>query len=343
MNLKDLKKYRMPEAIYLAAFELTKEDLRGKSVEEVILDYEHLEENAQKALELLMERERRVLGLILDQKMTMEEVGDEFQVPRERVRQILEKAFTKLRQPSCQQILNGTERRRKLAAEAEQERAAAVEKNWKKLAAELERQNAEYTTRMRAKFALDIKTLGLSPACERKLRKIIDVNTVGELLEKFPYDAKTNSLAGLTVAPGIGKADYQEIWSALFAAGLLIHQWTLPDFEAIKQAEQATVPNSDPAGILDMSINDLWLSIRSRNCLIRSGIETVGDFCERLGMSLGGILAMRQYDLAHRIYELKIRCLGIKSADEVAAQLQKVLKDEISLCEADPAWKQFQS
>ncbi len=337
MNLKELKKYPMPEAVYLAAFELSKADVQGKTAEKVFKDYEHLGENVQEALEVLTDWERQVLTSVLDQKRTLEEVGDEFRMERERARQILAKSFRKLGQPSCQQILNGTKRRRELAAKAEQERLAAVEESWKMLAVEIERQNAERLAQMKTKLAVDINTLGLSPGCEQKLRKIVGVNTIDDLLEKFPYDATTSGLTGLAVAPGIGKADYQEIWFALFMAGLLVHQWKLPDFDALRQAEQIAMPGSDPDGMLGISVNQMWLSIRSRNCLSRAGIKTVGDFCQRLKINISDILAMRQFDLAHQIYELEIRNMGVKTADEIAMQLQKVLQDEISLREAHPA------
>ena len=52
----------------------------------------------------LSEREQRVLelrfGLVGDRPRTLEEVGQEFQVTRERIRQIEAKALSKLRHPS---------------------------------------------------------------------------------------------------------------------------------------------------------------------------------------------------------------------------------------------------
>jgi len=57
----------------------------------------------QDVLHSLSERERRVLelrfGLVDGQSRTLEEVGEEFGVTRERIRQIEAKALRKLRHP----------------------------------------------------------------------------------------------------------------------------------------------------------------------------------------------------------------------------------------------------
>lgn len=66
------------------------------------MDSNFLAELVHNSLSMLTERERRVLslryGLIDDRERTLEEVGVEFDVTRERVRQIEAKAFRKLRQ-----------------------------------------------------------------------------------------------------------------------------------------------------------------------------------------------------------------------------------------------------
>ncbi len=74
---------------------------------EVPLDaatYSLLQEQLEEVMATLTEREQRVLemrfGLLDGQSRTLEEVGKEFQVTRERIRQIESKALRKLRHPS---------------------------------------------------------------------------------------------------------------------------------------------------------------------------------------------------------------------------------------------------
>ena len=67
-------------------------------------DYQMLRQELMNALDTLTDRERKVLelrfGLIDGQARTLEEVGREFKVTRERIRQIAAKALRKLRHPS---------------------------------------------------------------------------------------------------------------------------------------------------------------------------------------------------------------------------------------------------
>ncbi len=66
--------------------------------------FQILRESVEDVLESLSERERQVLrrrfGLVDGRQRTLEEVGKEFQVTRERIRQIEAKALRKLRHPS---------------------------------------------------------------------------------------------------------------------------------------------------------------------------------------------------------------------------------------------------
>ncbi len=75
--------------------------------------YMMLQEQIEKLLDTLTDRERRVLklrfGLIDGRCRTLEEVGREFQVTRERIRQIEAKALRKLRHPSRSKLLKGYE------------------------------------------------------------------------------------------------------------------------------------------------------------------------------------------------------------------------------------------
>ena len=73
--------------------------------------YMMLQEQIEKLLNTLTDRERRVLklrfGLIDGRQRTLEEVGKEFNVTRERIRQIEAKALRKLRHPSRSKLLKG--------------------------------------------------------------------------------------------------------------------------------------------------------------------------------------------------------------------------------------------
>ena len=72
-------------------------------------DYQMLRQELMNALDTLTDRERKVLelrfGLIDGQARTLEEVGREFKVTRERIRQIEAKAIRKLRHPTRAKML----------------------------------------------------------------------------------------------------------------------------------------------------------------------------------------------------------------------------------------------
>lgn len=73
--------------------------------------YTMLQDQIQKLLTTLSEREQRVLilrfGLLDGRTRTLEEVGKEFNVTRERIRQIEAKALRKLRHPNRARMLRG--------------------------------------------------------------------------------------------------------------------------------------------------------------------------------------------------------------------------------------------
>ena len=75
--------------------------------------YTALQEQILKLLDTLTDREKRVLilrfGLEDGRTRTLEEVGKEFNVTRERIRQIEAKALRKLRHPSRARLLKGYE------------------------------------------------------------------------------------------------------------------------------------------------------------------------------------------------------------------------------------------
>ena len=83
----------------------------GGSDPEALVNSALLKEEINKALDTLTERERRVLelryGLVDGKSRTLEEVGSEFKVTRERIRQIEAKAIRKLKHPTRRKILQG--------------------------------------------------------------------------------------------------------------------------------------------------------------------------------------------------------------------------------------------
>ena len=69
---------------------------------------ESLSREIDRALSMLNEREKEIIQMffgINHQEMTLEEIGDKFNLTRERVRQIKEKAIRRLRQNSKSKLL----------------------------------------------------------------------------------------------------------------------------------------------------------------------------------------------------------------------------------------------
>ncbi|MBR4757395.1 MAG: sigma-70 family RNA polymerase sigma factor, partial [Bacteroidaceae bacterium] len=69
---------------------------------------ESLSREIDRALDTLTEREKSIIQMFFGigrQEMTLEEIGDEFNLTRERVRQIKEKAIRRLRQNSKNKLL----------------------------------------------------------------------------------------------------------------------------------------------------------------------------------------------------------------------------------------------
>lgn len=83
-------------------------DKEAPLVEDIVSSH-ILREQLEEAISTLKEREQKVLrlrfGLDDDKKRSLEEIGKEFNVTRERIRQIEAKALRKLRQPLCSKKL----------------------------------------------------------------------------------------------------------------------------------------------------------------------------------------------------------------------------------------------
>jgi len=332
-DLTELKKYSMAEAIYIEVFDISDEDLKSRPREEVISDYAHLEENVEEALECLGEREQLILRRVLSDKQKLHEVGEELDISKSRVGAIVRRVLQRFEHKYYKQTLDGTRRQWRIEAEAEKRRKESVKEAWIKVEAEIAQQREKQQARIDELSSHGIEYLALTKVCEQKLRAL-GVETIGELLGKFPFDQQTNGLTGLAIADEIEKTDYQEVWSALFMNGLLVHLPELPDFDALKKAEQAAkareiVMNDgiSPEAIA-MNIDELELSVRSYNCVKRHGIRTVGELLVRLKKSASEYLELDRQQMVDAIIGLDIRNLGRKSAEEVANCLCEVLCGE---------------
>ncbi len=89
----------------------------------------------------------------------------------------------------------------------------------------------------------------------------------------------------------------------------------LPEEEEEEEGTFTEAPKSDASKVLEMTIEDLDLSVRSYNCLKRAGINTVADLAQK-----------SEDDM------MKVRNLGRKSLEEVKKKLQEL---DLSLVEIE--------
>jgi RNA polymerase primary sigma factor len=120
----ELSKDEIEDTIMAAAKELSMDGISGDEDEASLLDVlpatnvidpedsldeESLHMEVEGALSVLSKREadiiRSYFGLDAEQAMTLEQIGDEYNLTRERIRQIKEKALSKLRHTSRTRIL----------------------------------------------------------------------------------------------------------------------------------------------------------------------------------------------------------------------------------------------
>ena len=81
----------------------------------------------------------------------------------------------------------------------------------------------------------------------------------------------------------------------------------LPEEEEEEEGTFAEAEENDAAKVLEMTIEDLDLSVRSYNCLKRAGINTVEELCNKTSEDM-----------------MKVRNLGRKSLEEVLAKLKEL-------------------
>ncbi len=77
--------------------------------------------------------------------------------------------------------------------------------------------------------------------------------------------------------------------------------------EAVNEVEEPPTAEDNKDKLLDMSIDELDLSVRSYNCLKRAGINTIGELVSRSADEM-----------------MKVRNLGRKSLDEVEEKLNRL-------------------
>jgi len=106
------------------------------------------------------------------------------------------------------------------------------------------------------------------------------------------------------------------------AAGILImHLKLFQNMAGLSEEEEEEegtfleAPENDSAKVLEMTIEDLDLSVRSFNCLKRANINTVADLTEKTEEDM-----------------MKVRNLGRKSLEEVKKKLQEL---NLSLSQGD--------
>lgn len=319
LKLPVLKKYPMAKAIYINTFFIPEEDLENKPLDELIADYVHLEENVEEALKTLTGREQMVLRKLLGEKLTLSAVGKEMNVTDETVRRVYVKALQRLK--SRTRILDGTQRQWRVEAEIGQKLMVAAEKRWLEIGIEIEHQKTQQQNQVGTRLTAETEVdhLPLSPFCKKRLHAL-EITTIGDLLEKYPYNSQTNGLTGLAVAKEIDKTNYKEIWIALFTAGFFAHPTGLPDIEALKKAEYYTIVPR-----INIAIDDLELSVRSYNCLTRAGIESVSDIARRLSISPSEFLTLKEDEIFEEIQCLNLRYLGRQGMLEVASRLYSAL------------------
>jgi len=149
------------------------------------------------------------------------------------------------------------------------------------------------------------KGRGYSPAEERK----------GLPIGVIPVDALFSPVtkAAYQVAPvRLGHKTYDRLTLEVWTDGSIAPDEALREAARILQehfalisglesdllapeAEEEEKETTIPPNVYDMPLEDLWLSVRSYNCLKRAGISKVGEVLERLRMGEEELLSIRNF------------------------------------------------
>lgn len=293
------------------------------------INREYMEEDVKDTLDILTERMREMLQMVLLEDKPLKQVGKEFCVSEERVRSILERGFDRVSR-RYQPILIGASRRN-----AQEELEAQVRQDIqvhlrRQVIERIKMQQEQRQKELSYKLEQDLEVLCLPPTCLRKLREL-GLTTIGSLLENFPYNMETNELEHFLCYPGsrLNKADYFDVWSALYEWGLLVRIPVLPDclLSEEEKAElkwQNGLETKSAVALLesrgpfdDDRVDALELSVRSYNCLVHSGIKSyqgLREWCEKREVQ-----SMDEF----KSNLMKIWSLGRKSMEEVLVVMKE--------------------
>ena len=143
----------------------------------------------------------------------------------------------------------------------------------------------------------------------KKVNYFVENTRVGNMIDydKLTLEVWTNG--ALTPREAIGQS-----------AQILVDQLQLfMDFNSTAPERRAAVENVVPAvdgTNLDMSIDDLDLSVRSFNCLKRAGVNTVGDLVNKTEEEMIKVRNLGRKSLEEVIYKLNSLGLSLKSSEE---------------------------
>ena len=132
-----------------------------------------------------------------------------------------------------------------------------------------------------------------------RVNMMVDNTRVGQVTDydKLTLDVYTNGTLGPDEAVSLAAKVLSEHLNAFIDLS-----------ETAKTAEVLIEPkNDEKEKALEMSIDELELSVRSYNCLKRAGINTVEELCDRTPEDM-----------------MKVRNLGRKSLDEVLSKLAEL-------------------